>query len=287
MPSARTEVAGTAWRGQLVVVGGLTGDGKASAEVHLYDPRKNEWQPAPDLPMALHHTSVVPGPENRLWVVGGYTIEKESWIPQDGVWSLGESDRAWRREASLSVARGALATAVVGDTLVSLGGATAGRGEPESVSRVVEFLSPDDREWERGPDLYDAREHLAAAATGDRVLAIGGRVGGIDTNLRSVESWAPGERAWRREPPLQKERGGFAAASVDGTPCVAGGEQPNRTISLVECLRHGQWRVVGQLSEPRHGLAVAALSGRLHVVAGGGKPGLFVSRTHEVLGVGR
>lgn len=268
------------------MVGGLRADGTASREVQLYDPAKNSWSAAPDLPAALHHTSVVAGPDNRLWVVGGYGIEKGTWHPQDDVWSLGVSDRRWRREPGLAVARGALATTVVGDILVAIGGATSGRGEPASVSRVVEYLRPGDERWQRGPDLYEAREHLAAAATGDRVLAIGGRVGGIDTNLRSVESWAPGEGGWRREPPLQKERGGFAAASVDGTPCVAGGEQPGRTISLVECLRQGQWRVVGQLSEPRHGLAVAALSGRLHVVAGGGKPGLFVSRTHEVLAVG-
>ena len=280
-------MAGTAWRGGLAVIGGLTADGAASKKVHLYDPATDAWRDAPPLPVALHHTSAVVGPDDRLWVIGGYEAEGRSWVPSAEVWSLGGSDRRWRAEPELLEARGALAAAVVGDTIVALGGATSGRGDAASVSRVVEFLARGADGWERGPELFEPREHLAAAATGSRVLAIGGRVGSLESNLRSVESWSPGEGTWRREVPLQKERGGFAAATIDGVPCVAGGEQANRTISLVECLRHGQWRVVGQMGEPRHGLVAAAVGGRLHLVAGGRKPGLFVSAIHEVLDVGR
>ena len=286
LPEARTEVAGTAWRDGIVVLGGLTADGDASAKVHVYEPDSDAWIDAPSLPTPLHHTAAVVGPDERLWVVGGYSMRDGEWVPSSSVWSLGASDRRWRPEPDLDVARGALAATVAGRTIVAVGGATDGRGRPESVSRIVEFLRPGADQWERGPDLNDPREHLAATATGDRVLAIGGRVGSLDSNLRSVESWSPGEGTWRRELPLQKERGGFGAATVDGIPCVAGGEQPNRTISLVECLRDGEWRVVGQLSQARHGLAAVALVGRLHVVAGGPNPGLFVSATHEVLDVG-
>lgn len=286
LPEARTEIAGTAWSDGIVVLGGLTANGAASAKVHRYKPDDDAWVDAPPLPAPLHHTSAVAGPDGRLWVIGGYTMRGTAWLPSSKVWSLGASDRRWRAEPELAGARGALAATVAGETIVAAGGETEGRGSPETVSRVVEYLSPGADRWERGPDLFEPREHLAATTTGDRVLAIGGRVGSLDSNLRSVESWSPGEGTWRRELPLQKERGGFAATTVGRVPCVAGGEQPNRTISLVECLRDGRWRVVGQLSEPRHGLAAAAIGGRLHVLGGGPRPGLFVSKAHEVLDVG-
>lgn len=287
LPEARTEVAGTAWRDGMAVLGGLTAAGTASAKVHLYDPKDDKWTDAPALPTPLHHTAAVVGPDGRLWVLGGYVTRGEAWSPSSDVWSLGPGDERWRAEPELEVARGALAATVAGETIVAVGGETEGRGSVDSVSRVVEFLEPGGDQWQRGPDLNEPREHLAAATTGDRVIVMGGRVGSLDSNLRSVESWSPGEGTWRRELPLQKERGGFAASTVNGVPCVAGGEQPERTISLIECLRDGEWRVVGQLSEPRHGLATASLGGRLHVVGGGRNPGLFVSATHEVIDVGR
>ena len=286
LPEALTEVAGTAWGGRLVVLGGLTADGRASSKMYLYDPAADAWSEGPALPRPLHHTTAVAGPSDRLWAIGGYGMDGEKWVPSAEVWSLGLEDRRWKPEPALANARGALAATTSHGTIVAIGGSTAGDGSAGSVSRIVEFLEPGARRWERGPELFDPREHLAAASTGDRVLAIGGRVGGLNTNLRSVESWRPGEGAWRRESPLQKERGGFAAASVGGLPCVAGGEQTDRTISLVECLRGGRWRIVGQLADGRHGLAGGSLAGRFHLVAGGLRPGLSASDTHEVLDVG-
>ena len=283
---ARTEVAGAAWAGRIAVLGGLTADGKASRQVDLYDAAHDTWTAGPQLPVALHHTAAVAGTDGRLWAVGGFTIRGGDWVASGQVWSLGPEEKQWRAEPSLQVARGALGATLVGHVIVAVGGATAGGGASLDTSRVVEFLADGSDAWQRGPDLFEPREHLALVASGGRVLAVGGRVGSLDSNLRSVESWAMREGTWRREVPLRKERGGFGAADVDGVPCAAGGEQPNRTISLVECLRGGEWRVVGQLSEARHGLAVVGLRSRLHAIGGGPKPGLYVSRTHEVLDVG-
>ena len=288
LPEALTEVTGTGWGGRMVVAGGLTAEGRASAKVFVYEPSADAWSEGPALPRPLHHATAAVGPRGRLWIIGGYGMAGRTWVPQAEVWSLGPDEPRWRSEPPLAQARGALAAATSGDgTIVAMGGSTVGDGSAASVSRIVEFLKPGSAKWERGPDLFEPREHLGAAGTGDRVLAIGGRVGGLNTNLRSVESWRPGEGAWRRESPLQKERAGFAAATTGEVPCVAGGEQTDRTLSLVECLRGGRWRVVGQLADGRHGLAGGSLAGRFHLVAGGLKPGLFVSDTHEVLDVGQ
>ncbi len=67
---------------------------------------------------------------------------------------------------------------------------------------------------------------------------------------------------------------------------MAGGEEPAGTIASVECLVGDRWERVARLAVPRHGLAVAGLDGRLHVIGGGPQPGLFVSPAHEVVSVG-
>lgn len=286
VPSARSEVAGTVWDGRIVIAGGLDAQGRASDRLDIYDPASDSWSPGPSLPFPLHHTAAVVGPQNRLWIVGGYTADGEEWQPTKLVWSIAPGQRQWRKEPSLSLGRGALAAAVVNGIIVTAGGTTDGGGRADQTSRLVEFLEPGAKEWTRAPDLFEQREHLAMAAVAGRVLAIGGRVGTLDSTLRSVESWGPGEGTWRREPPLKKARAGFGAGTVAGAVCIAGGEQSDRTISLVECLRDSEWSVVGQLREARHGLVVVGLAGRLHAVAGGPKPGLTVSSRHEVLDPG-
>ncbi|MGH9153722.1 MAG: Kelch repeat-containing protein, partial [Acidimicrobiales bacterium] len=145
----------------------------------------------------------------------------------------------------------------------------------------TEVYDPGEGSWRAAPDLALPREHLAVAATGDRVYAIAGRAGSLD-NFRVVQSFDPRrDREWRHEPDVADSRGGTAAAAVDGRVCVAGGEEPAGTIATVECLDGERWVRAARLARPRHGLAVMALDGRLHAVAGGERPGLFVSGAHE------
>ena len=278
LPEARTEVAGAAWDGRLVVVGGLRADGRASDRVDLYDVEADAWAPGPALPVALHHTGLA-AVGDRLWVVGGYSGPPDApWVEQAGVFSLGPEEQGWRAEPELPRRTGALAVAAVDDTLVAFGGVRDGRQATETW-----VLTPGADGWDVGPPLRQAREHLGASVLDGRVYAIAGRVGGLETNLTSVESWRPGEDAWRSEPELRAARGGIAAAVVASVLCVAGGEEPGGTIASVECLDDGRWDVVTRLRSARHGLAVIGVGDRLHVIGGGREPGLFVSDDHEVL----
>jgi hypothetical protein len=280
LPEPRTEVGGTAWRGLVAVAGGLTADGSVSSRFDLYNPQANQWTPGPSLPLPLHHLGMATL-DDRLYVAGGYTVTAGGQSPASArVMSLGPSDTSWREEPPLSRPRGALGLAAVRDRLVAVGGVTG------QVSASTESWSPGEASWRSGPDLAQAREHLAVASANGRVYAIAGRLGGLDTNLRSVESWDGAEPRWRSEPALAHARGGTSAATVTGVPCVAGGEEPRGTIGSVECLSGTRWDRVTSLSVARHGLAVAGLGSRLHVIAGGTQPGLHVSGTHEVLTIG-
>lgn len=279
LPQPRTEVAGTTWQGQVVVVGGLDDGGDAVARVDVYDPDADAWQTRPELPAALHHTAVAMLGE-RLYVVGGYTNQDGTWSAESAVYSLGPGEDRWHEEPALGTARGALAVASTGERLVAVGGVNDGQ-----VLTSTETLARGQDEWRPGPELTTPREHLAATAVEEEVYAVAGRVGGLDANHASVEVLRPG--GWEPAGELETARGGVGAATVAGMPCVAGGEEPGGTIATVECRRDGRWQVAGELEVARHGLAVAARRGLLHVVGGGTEPGLTVSDTHERLDLSR
>jgi len=273
-PLQRTEVTGAFWDGKIVVVAGLIRDDTPSAQVDFYDAGTDRWTPGPRLPQPLHHTAAgVLG--ERLYVVGGYTGTAGNWRPVADVISLGSGEAQWRSEPPLAGPRGALAVAALDDALVAVGG--VGNG-PEVITEVLRAGSS---AWERGPDLPNPSEHLAATAAGGRAYSIAGRYRSLEGNLDTVFSFAPGERTWRKEPKLRRSRGGIGAASPKDHPCVAGGEAPDGTIASVECLVDGRWQEAATLAVPRHGVAVVAVGGTLHVIGGGPQPGLFVSDAHE------
>jgi hypothetical protein len=279
MPVPRTEVAGAVLGGRIVVAGGLTPDGAASDRADFYDPATNRWAPAPALPLALHHSGMA-ALGDRVYVAGGYTNRAgQDWVAQSRVVSLGTGERAWREEPALGGTRGGLALAAAGGRLVAVGG-TDNLG---NLLARTEVFVPGQRSWTPGPDMTEPRDHLAAASSGGRVYAIAGRLGSLESNLATTESWDPtgAGGGWRREPRLNDTRGGTSAAEAGGRPCVAGGEEPGATIASIECLAGGRWTEVATLRAPRHGLAVAGVGDRLHVIGGGTEPGLTVSGTHE------
>jgi hypothetical protein len=224
----------------------------------------------------LHHTAAG-ALGGRLYVVGGYTGTSGRWIPVPDVRSLGPGETEWRSEPALAGPRGALAVATLDDALVAVGGVGSGR------EVRTEFLRIGASAWERGPDLPHPTEHLAAAGAGagGRAYSIAGRYQSLEGNLATVHSLSPGEERWRDAPDLNHTRGGIGAASPADRPCVAGGEEPEGTIASIECLVDGRWREVARLAVPRHGVAVVAVGGTLHVIGGGPEPGLFVSDAHE------
>ncbi len=281
LPGPRTEVAGTRWVDRIAVVGGLTADSEASALAHVWEPTADVWDPLPELPLGLHHTAVV-SLDGRLWVIGGYTVDgDELFAPTDRVFSLAVGDEEWTEEPPLPTPRGALAAAVAGEQLIVAGGVDTA-GDVLATSLVFD---PAERAWEDGPQMTVRREHFAMTAADGDIYAIAGRIGGIGNNHDTVEVLREGSDEWERAPSLQHPRGGIGAASIEGVPCVAGGEEPEGTIAPVECLVDGSWEVVDEMATPRHGLAVAAFVGRLHVIAGGPEPGLTVSAAHEVFAV--
>ena len=278
VPVPRTEVSAAAVGGRIAVVAGFTADGSNSGRADAYDPGTNSWTRLPDLPSTVDHASAA-GWRGQMLVVGGY----HDGAPTTNVWALTQG--RWETLPSLPQPRAAAAAAVVGDTLYVVGGVTQtplGR----ELARNALALDLRARRWRTIPGPT-RREHLAAAASGGRVYALGGRLAGVDTNRTELEVYDAPARRWRRLPPIPQARGGTGAAALNGRIVSVGGEAPQGTLARVYAYRVAtrRWTRLPDLPTPRHGLGVVALNGRVYVLAGGPKPGLFVSDANESLRV--
>lgn len=265
LPLARSEVAGTAWRGRVVVAGGYLPDGRSSARVDVYDPRAHRWSQLPDLPVGVNHAMAAAG-SGRLYVVGGYGAERSALV-LDG--------KAWRRLPSLPFPRAAAGAAVIGKTLYVAGGVG-----PAGVATSMLAYDIPRRRWRTlaGPV---PREHLGVTALRGRLYAVAGRVNGRRFSI--VQRWSPRTRRWDRIAPVPEPRGGTGAAASAGLLVSAGDESSAGTSAAVYAYAPAtnRWRRLPDLPTARHGLAVVGIGSTVHVVGGGPQPGLSVSAANE------
>jgi Kelch motif len=274
-PIALTEVAAAAHQGRIWVAGGLDEGGGAVDRVLIYDPAADAWTDGPPLPEPVHHAALV-SDGDALYLIGGYAgggFDR----PSASVWRLGDAG-GWSADAALPQPRAAGAAAWNGRGQILFGGGVG----VDVVSGDV-FVREDDV-WRLLTALSRPREHLAATSAGaGSVTFLGGRVGGLDSNLRTVDL-VSAEGVVGRAGDLPTARGGIAAFSAgDLGDCVVGGEGPNGTFPDVECVGVTSTTTLPGLSVARHGLGAAVLDGRAYVLLGGRQPGLTVSDVVEVL----
>lgn len=283
-PEARTEVAGAELSGRVAVVGGLTADGKASARVDVYDPRRERWIRLPDLPEARHH-AMATSRGGRLYVVGGYRPAEEGGGPADTGWVL--FDRRWRPLPRLPEPRAAGGAAIVRNRLYVIGGVAD--DSPRTLAASSLFLDLRTLTWRRFKGISPPREHLGVTALFGRVYAIGGRPGGLESNVATAEAYDTVGRAWTRLPDAPTRRGGNGAATADRQVIVIGGEKPDGTIARVDAFdpEAGTWRSLPPTPRPRHGAAVVGIGRGAYQALGGPEPGLSVSPNLMVLRVPR
>jgi non-specific serine/threonine protein kinase len=273
LPVPRTEVAAARHGTELVVVGGYLPWGDTTAQADAYSPAQRRWRRLPDLPVAVNHASAATW-RGRAIVVGGYVGRG---APSDRAFVL-ENDE-WRELPRLPAPRAAAGAAVIGDTLFVV----AGIG-PSGLARTSLALNLRTNRWRATPGPTP-REHLAVTAARGRVYAVAGRIGGLDTNLRTLESWRPGERRWRPHPRVPTSRGGTAATTVGRTIVSIGGEERGGTIEQVYAYDTAtrRWRRLPDLPTPRHGLGAVTIGRSVYAIAGGPQPGLTTSGANEVL----
>ena len=172
-----------------MVAGGYRGDGATVSTVEILDIGSGRWEPGPDLPVPVNHAmSATVG--DRIYVFGGYLSSNR---PTDVAFTLDGGQ--WRQVASLPQPRAAGTAVALGDTVYVAGGI----GPNGLAAEMLVYDAAADR-WSTAPGPPTRREHLGGAGFGGIVYTVGGRTGGLDTNLAAFEAYDPRTSAWTRLP---------------------------------------------------------------------------------------
>lgn len=273
-PFARLEMAVAAHDGRIWLAGGLSPFGEALTDVEVLDPATGAWTDGPPLPSAVHHAALV-SDGDRLLLIGGY-LGSEFNRPTDIVLVLADDEGAWTEGPPLPAARAAGSAAWDGERVVYAGGVGDG------VRADVYALTGD--AWDRIGAMASPREHFAATSDLEgRTWLLGGRAGGLDSNMATVELVAGSDITMLD--PLPTPRGGVAAFFDPALgACLTGGEAPDRAYTAVECIgTDGTITTQPELLAPHHGHGAAVVDGLAYVLLGGPEPMLTASATIEVL----
>jgi len=190
-------------------------------------------------------------------------------------------DDQWEELPPMPAPRGAGGAAeVAGDVFV------AGGVGPGGLANEAFRFDADTVAWDvlRGPPT--AREHLGVAGHEGHLYVVGGRTGGIGSNLDATESLDVAAGTWSELAPMPTARGGSAAtATTSGLVVSVGGEEEAGTFPDAEAfdVSDGRWLSLPPTPTARHGLGVVAVGTVVYAIAGGETPGLSVSGTVEAI----
>ena len=277
-PVARTEVVGAPLSGRVAVVGGLTADGRASARVDLYDPRRERWLRLPDLPEGLHH-AMAASRAGRLYVVGGYRIRGgASGRPATGPGCSSTAAGGRCRGCPSRAPRGARPSCATAST------SSAGRPRRAPGTSRADSLHLDLRtlRWQGFAGLARPREHLGVTALGGRIYAIGGRTAGLESNTAAADAYDPRRAALvaparRPHPPGRQRRDGGRRPRGRRRRRGPGRHDPPRLTPSTR--RAAPGAACRAARGPGTGWRSSASGARSTRASAGPKPGLTVSPT--------
>ena len=263
MPERRSYFAAAQIGGDVFVAGGMVGaSGKYVFRLQRFDPRRNTWTRAPDLP-GPSRAGAGAAYQGRLVVIGGQTPAGVS----RRVYAYDPRLKRWSTAPPLPQPRYNAAAASLGGKLYVAGGV-------RQIDPVRTLFVFDGRRWRTAAPLPRPLHTQALVPYRGELWSIGG----FDTAgdpVRSVFIYSPKTNRWRRGPALAAP-----VAMVGAT--AAGGRLYAVSEFVFESYAPGRgWRLGPRLSVPRHALGLFASAGRLWAIGGCVVPELADSRVVE------
>jgi N-acetylneuraminic acid mutarotase len=310
-PIPMEESVGAAVNGKLYILQGLTDGGfQPMGVVYVFDPATSEWTKKKEMPLAAHHVMTVVH-NGKIYLFGGFSRpgKELAWQPIDNAWEYTPETDSWKALGPLPTRRGAGGAAVINGKIYVIGGASTlpGASDPairfdgqprDSVLGTNEEYDPATNTWKGRAPMPTARNHFLTAVVGDKIYAIGGRLGSTfitrSSNTEVTEEYDVAQDVWRTRAAMPTARSGVAGGVYNGKIYVAGGEFQNdkimaafRAFEAYDPATNTWEGSLPRMRIPRHGFAGAVIGDQLHVVGGGiqtaGIPGAVIyTDTHDV-----
>lgn len=278
MPIARTEAQQAIKNGLLYVFGGFYNSGwDATKRVDVFDPTANTWTRLPDMPVAVTHAAtVVDG--NNVILAGGFVGDDPGPATKD-VWMFNVNSKAWSKLPSLPAARGGGGAGIVGTKLYFFGGGTRNASLQHDADYGTTWeldLANPASGWKTKASMPTPRNHLAFAAVGGKVYAIGGQILNRENtgNQTVVHAYNPATNTWTQAASLPLPLGHTHAGTIvqDGRIVMAGGVTSGYTTTnqiLSYDPGSNVWTHVRTMPVFRKSVNLMIHAGQLYVVGGG------------------
>jgi N-acetylneuraminic acid mutarotase len=292
-PEGSEEVLGATAGGKLYVLCGLGPGFKPLGLVYEFDPATNAWTKKKPMALPAHHVAFATM-NDKIYAFGGFNLPASgppAWNPLDNAWEYDPAADSWKALAPMPTKRGAAGAAVLNGKIYVVGGAASLPGvtengihpaRPHNVLATVEEYDPAANSWRTRRPLLVARNHHGVAAVGDRLYAIGGRIGGAfissgSNNIDLVEAYDPATDLWTPRDKMPTRRSAIGAVVYGGKIIVPGGEfQDRRELAAFRAVEFydpavNRWQILPSMPHPRHGLAIGVVGNRLYTVSGDGQ----------------
>ena len=268
-PLAREYAGVAALDGKVYVAGGQRTDigvvpGPATNALEVFDPAANTWAALPAMPTARMGLTLTAW-GGKLYAIGGRTDgfsvsavgTVEIYDPTTGIWTTG---------APMPTPRFHAGAAATGSAIVVAG------GEFETnVLATAEAYLPDTDTWQARAALPSPRAQLGLQTIGSTVYAVGGYGGLVPQWVATVSAYDTLTNQWSARQPMGTPRAFAATAVADGALWVAGGENVERALDVLE--RYDPltdtWRTVTPSPRAFGRAGAATVSGRVYVPGNG------------------
>ncbi len=294
-PAPSEELHGVAAGGKLYVFAGITPlpEWRPKGYVYEYDPATNKWTRKKPMALPAHHVMFATY-QGNIYAFGGFVAPKSGppgWEPIATSWRYDPATDAWKALAPMPSKRGAGAAAVVNGKIYVIGGVEVVPGSKDGVIHLGHNAWPSHavgtneeydiatNSWRERSPMPTARNHLAVAAVGGKIYAIGGRLGSGFSITASptdlVEEYNPATNIWGNVMArMPTPSSGLAWGVYKGCVYVSGGEiqtwQYTGVFRFVEAFDPAlnEWFVLPSLARARAGIAGGIIGDELHLVGG-------------------
>lgn len=287
--------------GKLFLMGGFIPDGdgtpgkgsRTSQWTFSYDPETNHWDKLPDLPGRREYGSAA-SHDSRIYFLGGGT--QGPFVPHADVYAMdiSASKPKWSALPPMSVPRTHLATGIVGNNLIAVGGNEYdgtvkgyARSTLRDIAECLDLGAPE-QGWRTMASIPgEPRGWSASAATQKRLYVFGGLTYAPHRHrLRETLAFAPGENSWTRlAPPPLPVSGWKGALYKDRYVILIGGTSEDARFAgyrwnaqpLVYDTETDRWMRFSRSTTPPGGVyndpGVAIIGNRIYVAGGEGVAG--------------
>ena len=243
------------------------GGGEGIVSVEEYDPDSESWTPRSDMPtprLGMAVSSV----HGKCYLMGG--AERPNGTGLALVEEYDPDTDSWQRRADMPTARAGAASAVSNGLIYVFGGWPIGNITSQALD-TVEVYDPSVDSWSELKEMPTPRAFLAAAASGDRIFALGGGSAALGTfDSAIVEAFDPGANRWEQVADLPTGRGALTAATLGDVILAMGGGFDSSPVSTVEAYDPStdNWSDYPAMPTARWGAASAVLGNSVYVLGG-------------------